>query len=54
MKSETKTRQVDQLLGILPSKEDLLDFGMCSVCMLGALTVTMGPIFLIAWLTGNL
>jgi len=45
---------LEQLLALLPSKEDLKDFGASSLCMLFAVAVTMGPVVLIAWLTGNL
>jgi hypothetical protein len=54
MNMDTKTRQWDQFLGILPSKEGLLDFGACSLCVLVAYSIALAPIVLIMWVTGNL
>lgn len=52
MKTETKTRQWDQLVGILPSKEGLVDFGAFVLGMLVLYPLAAGPFFLILWALG--
>jgi hypothetical protein len=54
MKTDTKTRQWDQFLGILPSKEDILDFGVCSLCVITSFSIALGSVALVLWATGNL
>ena len=52
MKTETKTRQWDQLLGILPSKEGLVDFGVFALGMLILYPLVATPFFLVLWALG--
>ena len=50
--TETKTKQIDQLIGILPSKEGLVDFGIFALGMLILYPLVAGPFFLILWAMG--
>lgn len=50
--TETKTRQIDQLVGILPSKEGLVDFGVFALGMLVLYPLAAAPVFLVLWALG--
>jgi hypothetical protein len=50
--TETKTRQWDQLIGILPSKEGLVDFGAFALGMLILYPLAAAPFFLVLWAMG--
>ena len=52
--TETKTRQVDQLIGLLPTKEGLLDFLACAAGMLILYPLTAGAFFLVLWALGGI
>lgn len=50
--TDTKTRQWDQFLGILPSKEGLVDFWAFALGMLILYPLVAGPFFLVLWTMG--
>ena len=52
MKTETNTRQRDQLLGILPTKEGLFDFVAFALGMLILYPLVAAPFFLVLWALG--